>query len=64
MLDVMEHQLVVVVQINVQEEHIVLPEVQHALIVKPVHLVEQKHQVVQIVEQENGAQQNQQDVII
>ena len=60
----MEHQLVVVVQINVQEEHIVRLVHQRVQIVQPVHIVEQKHQVVQIVEQENGAQQNQQDVII
>ena len=60
----MEHQLVVVVQINVQEEHIVLLDHQVVQNVAQEHIVEQKQEVVQHVEQESGVIKNQQDVAI
>ena len=60
----MEQAQELLVQINVQLEHIVELEVQVAQTVEPEHIVQKVHQHVPLVEQENGVPQKVQVVVI
>ena len=60
----MEQAQELLVQINVQLEHIVEPEVQVAQTVELEHIAQKVHQHVPLVEQENGALQKVQVVVI